>query len=84
MTKMIRTARGSVVDWDLLKIQAAVASRVAEPVTITTEPAKYPTTNPSDLADRRARRARMEAAAAALSSVKPPKNEELDENGWPA
>lgn len=53
MAKMIKTAQGDVIDWDLLKIQSQVNNNVAEPVEVVDQAA---------IAARRQQRARMEAA----------------------
>jgi anaerobic ribonucleoside-triphosphate reductase len=53
MAKMIKTAQGDVIDWDLLKIQSQVNNNVAEPVEVVDHAA---------IAARRQQRARMEAA----------------------
>jgi hypothetical protein len=53
MAKMIKTAQGELIDWDLLKIQTQVNNNVAEPVEVVDQAA---------VAARRQQRARMEAA----------------------
>lgn len=53
MAKLIKTAQGNVIDWDLLKIQSQVNNNVAEPVEVVDQAA---------IAARRQQRARMEAA----------------------
>ncbi len=88
MTKIVRTAAGQMLDWDLLRVQIAAANNVAEKVEVTTAPP-----NP---VDKRKRRARLEAAQQALqqaeasrpSSTPVPVSatvsdiQELDDNGW--
>lgn len=58
MAKMIKTAQGEVIDWDLLKIQTQVNNNVAEPVDVVDQAA---------VAARRQQRARMEAARKLLA-----------------
>lgn len=58
MAKMIKTAQGDVIDWDLLKIQTQVNNNVAEPVEVVDQAA---------VAARRQQRARMEAARKLLA-----------------
>jgi hypothetical protein len=53
MTKMIKSARGQLIDWDLLNVQASVANNVAPPVALV---------NPVEQAARKRMRANMEAA----------------------
>lgn len=53
MAKMIKTAQGEMIDWDLLRIQTQVNNNVAEPVEVVDHAA---------IAARRQQRARMEAA----------------------
>lgn len=60
MAKLIKTAQGNVIDWDLLKIQAQVNSNVAETVEVVDQAA---------LVARRQQRARMEAARSLLATA---------------
>ena len=60
MTKMIRTAAGNLVDWDLIKIQTVASNNVAPKVEIQTQ---------SDLRARRERRARLDAARVILKQA---------------
>jgi hypothetical protein len=62
MPKIVKTALGNTVDWDLMRIQAQQQNNVAEPV----ELAQKTTTQ----ADRRAQRAKMEAARKLLADAK--------------
>lgn len=84
MTKMVRTAQGNLVDWDLIKIQAAAGNNIADKLEITTAP--------PDIKAQRNRRAKMEAARKMLaqaekaSEVSAPasvsEQTEDDDNGW--
>jgi len=61
MTKMVRTARGDVVDWDLLRVQMTNAGRVAEPVDVSSKR--------DDQIARRQRRGRLNAAQTMLKQL---------------
>jgi hypothetical protein len=61
MAKMLRTATGSLVDWDLMRINADKGNNVAQKVEITL--------NPQSKADRRAQRAKMDAARKLLEEA---------------
>lgn len=60
MAKLIKTAQGNMIDWDLLKIQSQVNNNVAEPVEVADQAA---------VAARRQQRARMEAARTLLATA---------------
>ena len=60
MVKMVKSAQGQEVDWDLLKIQTQVNNNVAEPVDVVDQAAA---------AARRQQRARMEAARKLLDKA---------------
>lgn len=59
MAKMVKTARGEMVDWDLLKIQTAEQKNVAEPVEVVDQVA---------IAARRLARQKMDAARKLLAA----------------
>lgn len=60
MPKMVRTATGSLVDWDLLRISAQSGNNVAKEVDIVSAPTQ---------ATRRAQRAKMDAARKLLDQM---------------
>lgn len=59
MAKMVKTAQGQVLDWDLLKLQTQANNNIADPVNIVDQVA---------LAAKRQQRARMEAAQKMLTA----------------
>lgn len=83
---MVRTARGEVVDWDLMRIQTTKANNVTEKVEIAA--AK------NDKQARRERRAKMDMARKLLQQAEAEKtapivqpsvstdDESADDNGW--
>ena len=93
MAKMVRSAMGQLVDWDLLRVQTAETKNVAVPVEIV---------NRAEQVARRERRARLDAArtllaqaeiqqpvaapAAPAATTKPTiaesATEAADDNGW--
>lgn len=60
MAKMVKSAQGEMVDWDLLKIQTQVKQNVAETVEIVDQTA---------VAARRQQRARLDAAKKLLDAA---------------
>ncbi len=79
MAKHVRTARGDLIDWDLLKIQSVQNNNVAEKVEIV---------NRNEQLVRREQRARMEAARKLLQQAEQQKKQatvseaQEDDNGW--
>jgi len=60
MVKMVKSAQGETIDWDLLKLQSQTNNNVAEPVNVVDQAA---------VAARRQQRARMEAARKLLDKA---------------
>lgn len=60
MAKMVKSAQGQLVDWDLLKLQSQVSNNVADPVEVVDQ---------SAVAAKRQQRARMESARKLLDKV---------------
>jgi hypothetical protein len=60
MAKMVKSAQGELIDWDLLKIQSQVNNNVAEPVEIVDQAA---------IAARRQQRAKLDAARKMLEKA---------------
>lgn len=60
MAKMVKSAQGQLVDWDLLKLQSQVSNNVADPVEVVDQ---------SAVAAKRQQRARMESARKLLDKA---------------
>jgi hypothetical protein len=60
MAKMVKSAQGQLIDWELLKLQSQVNNNVAEPVEIVDQAA---------IAARRQQRARLDAARKLLEKA---------------
>lgn len=60
MAKMVRTAQGHMIDWDLLAIQTQANNNVAEPVDVVDQ---------SAIAARRLQRARLATAKQMLDAA---------------
>lgn len=85
MTKIVRTARGDMVDWDLLRVQLAGTKSVTPVLEVASKR--------NETLDRRARRSRLNAAQNALKQAEDLKKavdaaaavseaSTVDDNGW--